>query len=172
MGKIKVYHGTIYNFDLPSLSKCKIRKDFGRGFYLADDISHAKGIAEKGYFSNPNNTQKFIYAYKISIQEMRDIGLNIHEFNSTNYAWLDFVLRNRCLLTVENYDVVIGPTADKNAQDDIEEFYKQFGLNANNHQKDILLNRLNTTKYGKQYCFKTDRAIKYLNENFIGRRSF
>lgn len=48
MGNI-IYHGTIYNFKEPSLFKCKDRKDFGKGFYLAIDISHARDIATKNY---------------------------------------------------------------------------------------------------------------------------
>lgn len=48
MGNI-IYHGTIYNFKEPSLFKCKDRKDFGKGFYLAIEISHARDIATKNY---------------------------------------------------------------------------------------------------------------------------
>lgn len=167
-----IYHGTVYNFDLPSLSKCKDRKDFGRGFYLAEDIWHARSVATKGYITKGYNGKKYIYSYKIDVREMREIGLNVHIFKSVNYAWLDYIIKNRNMLNVENYDVVVGPTADRTAQESVVQFYTQYGLSATNLEKDRLIKGLKAENYSKQYCFKTQKAIDYLNNHFCERRSF
>lgn len=167
-----VYHGTIYDFDIPVLSKCKDRKDFGKGFYLAENIEHARSVAAKGYALSGYTGVKYIYSYKIDVAEMRRLDISVHQFDSANYAWLDFVIKNRNLLSADLYDVIIGPTADKSAQEDITDFYKKYGFNATKEEKDRLLKNLNLTKYGKQYCFRTEQALEYLNAHFCERRSF
>lgn len=167
-----IYHGTVYNFDLPLLSKCKDRKDFGKGFYLSEDLGHARSIATKGYSLRGFTGEKYIYSYKIDVAKMRKLGINIHQFNSANYAWLEFIIKNRNMLDVEEYDVIIGPTADKSAQKSVADFYKLYGMGASNKEKDKLLQDLNITKYSKQYCFRTQKALDYLNAHFIERRSF
>lgn len=167
-----IFHGTVYDFDIPALSKCKDKKDFGKGFYLAENIEHARSIAQKAYLTKSYIKNKFIYSYKIDIAEMRKLGLKVHVFNEPNYAWLDFVIKNRKLLDVEEYDVIIGATADRSAQTDIEAFYKIHGLNATNVEKDRLLKNLQIKNYGRQYCFRTQRAIDYLNTHFVERRTF
>lgn len=167
-----VYHGTVYNFNLPSLSKCKDRKDFGKGFYLSEDINHARSVAERGYVTNGFIGTRYIYSYRIDISEMRRVGLKIHQFNSANYSWLDFIIKNRNMLDVENYDVVIGPTADKKVQVILSNLYKTYGMNLTNEEKNKIIQSLNVSRYGKQYCFKTQRALNYLNSHFCERRIF
>lgn len=169
---VLVFHGTVYNFDVPLLSRCKDYKDFGKGFYLADDLEHARSVARKGYLLNPYNSEKYVYSYRIDLSEMDKLGLKIHIFRGADYSWLEFVMRNRNMLDVENYDVIIGPTADKDAQKDIESFYRKYGWNASEQAKDMLLMKLKTDIYGKQYCFRTEDAINYLNKHFCERRSF
>ncbi len=169
MAKKLIYHGTIYRFDTPSLYKCKDRKDFGKGFYLAEDLEHAKSIARNNYAVRHVGS-KYIYSYKIDIEEMRKSGIKIHEFKSPSYEWIDYVIKSRSLVKTEEFDVIIGPTADKSAQVIIEKFYNRWGLEAENIEKDRLLKELNATYYGKQYCFKTQRSINYLNMHFCERR--
>ncbi len=166
---ITVYHGTIYDFKSPLLEKCKDRKDFGKGFYLAHEIAHARDIAKKNYLVH-NASHAYIVSYKIDIAELRELGLLVHEFREPNKAWLDFIIKNRNLLSTEDYDVVIGPTADSAAQAIITSFYENNGLNATKSQVDAVIKQLKTSVYGKQYCFRTLQAIDYLTEHYCERR--
>lgn len=165
-----LFHGTIYNFSVPDLSKCRDRKDFGRGFYLAEDINQSRAIANKAYIYGGSGVQKFIYSYSIDISKMRKLEFNIHEFREANVAWLDYIISNRMLLSQDDYDIVIGPTADANTQIEVAKFYDKYGMTADIRIKQMFIQKIKPSVYGRQYCFKTQRAVDYLNDNFVERR--
>jgi hypothetical protein len=162
-----LFHGTVHFFENPDLSKCKDRKDFGRGFYLSDDINHSKSLA-KGRLMNPT-VKSYLYSYRVDIEDAIKYGLNVHKFDRPNYEWLDYISNNRTLQTVEEYDIVIGPTADAAAQKIIMNYCVS---DRSNKDKDNAIRELNALKYGTQYCFKTEKAIEYLNTTFVERREF
>lgn len=167
-----IYHGTIACFTEPSLYFCKERKDFGRGFYLSDNINQSKGIADKQLMMHSANNSKFIYSYRIDINDMRS-KIDVHEFRDASIAWIDYVIKNRCKINnIDKYDVVIGPTADRNAYMIIDEFYERYGDNASDFLKNELIKNIDCHRYGIQYCFKTDKALKYLCKHFLERRSY
>ncbi|MBQ8234039.1 MAG: DUF3990 domain-containing protein [Bacilli bacterium] len=171
MGKL-LFHGTIYDFSVPDLNYCKDKKDFGKGFYLAEDLNHAKSIANKSFLISRYAEYKYIYSYRIDVSELRESNLNVHEFREANIAWLDYIMKNRMKINDDDdYDVVIGPTADAEAQCLVMKFYHEHGLNATNNQKASFIQKLKPCIYGRQYCFKTDKSLEYLNNHFVERRT-
>ena len=43
--KVKLFHGSIYKFDVIDVSKGKPFKDFGAGFYLSPSKKHSTNLA-------------------------------------------------------------------------------------------------------------------------------
>ncbi len=59
---MKVYHGSYTHIDTIDLSKCKPRKDFGRGFYLTKFRHHAESWA--GVIGENNSTKGVVTEFE------------------------------------------------------------------------------------------------------------
>lgn len=60
-----LYHGTPNEFSEPSLAKCKPHRDFGCGFYLAQNYFDALPMAIK------NSTIGFVQTYELDDSKCR-----------------------------------------------------------------------------------------------------
>lgn len=146
-----LYHGTPMNFDIPSLEKCKPHRDFGRGFYLAQN-----------YFDALPMSIKNSYYGVVQTYELEDIGdLNVLVLDGYSDEWLSFVVRSR-LGAVSDYDIVIGNMAAGGAN--LKAKFSKF--RANNVAADevaaIMINELTRTALGVQYAFLTPVALSKL----------
>lgn len=109
---MKLYHGTNCDFSEIDLSKSKLGKDFGVGFYLTPEKSVAQRQAQRKYVQ---------YGYNEPILQTYDWNesgtdeLRILRFDGYSLEWAKFILQNRRNKTatqLHNYDIVIGPIAD------------------------------------------------------------
>ena len=72
-----LYHGTPVKFDEPSLERCKPHRDFGCGFYLAQDYMDALPMAVR------NSAIGYVQTY-----ELEDInGLSVLELDGYSDEW-------------------------------------------------------------------------------------
>lgn len=159
------YHGTDMNFNSFDLSFAKELKDFGQGIYLSQKEWHAEAVA-----LGKNSQYAYIRVYDLDIKYVRD-NFNYKEFKKAQKPWVKFILENRNLITRNNnYDVVVGATADSKAQSLIEEFYRRFRrLNREPSKKEYneLISSLAVYNYPTQMCILTQNALNYVNNSLI-----
>lgn len=152
-----LYHGSNIKIREIDLSKSKVGKDFGCGFYLSTNKEQAMELAERkteqmGVGEPTLNTYNF--------DEDALTKLNILTFDSYSEEWADFVLMNRQNRTrtqAHEYDIVIGPIANDAVGIQIRRFTS--GLIT----KETFLQELKFMKgITIQYFFANGEAIKYL----------
>ncbi len=159
---MQYYHGTDKAFRNFDLGKAGNYKDFGMGVYLSEEFWHAETVAKKR-----NGEHAYVMEYDVNIDEMRKT-LKVKEFKKTSETWVKFVLHNRNALIQSEYDVIIGATADANAQTEIEKFYR-FHKNRQPTKKEYreLIVRLAVHKYPKQVCLRSQRAVDYFDKKYL-----
>ena len=173
---ITLYHGSYSIVETPDLEKCRIGKDFGKGFYVTTDFDQAKRFVRSAcrkagrYGDIPEDTKKgYVSSYIYRADQLN----KYHEFSDVGREWLLYVAGNR------KSDLVLVPTADWHDSDIIA------GKIANDTTNEVLTNFINGA-YGKpdddfaiqtairllmpgklkdQICFKTPDALKCLEFN-------
>lgn len=159
---MKYYHGTNKSFEKFDLSLAREYKDFGSGMYLSVKETHAKSIALR-----QNDEQALIRVYDFDINEMVEM-FNVKRFKKPDIKWLMFVMLNRNRLTVSEYDMIIGPTADANAQEILESLYLNNKIGRIN-RKDLqeYITRLKPFVLPEQICILTQNALDYVEQHLI-----
>ncbi|MBQ7562392.1 MAG: DUF3990 domain-containing protein [Lachnospiraceae bacterium] len=177
----KLYHGSIYEFDVIDVSAGKGYKDFGKGFYATAVPSHAerlairnKSITEKrqSLLKNKKGLQP-ITAYRYNLLYSEDIsGLKVKVFKEADKEWLRFILQNRksdgC---IHDYDIVVGPTADAETTTIINEYYDE--LEESGYSDEVcekVIAELKPENLPKQYFFGTQKAADTLRFDKIKRQ--
>jgi len=112
---ITVYHGTTSLIDAIDVDQGKPYKDFGRGFYVTQNYTHARNLAVRNKcFERERKGQEsvaYVYAYALDMNKAQ--SYKILEFALADLDWLRFVLANRRVRgRSHNYDIVFGPTAN------------------------------------------------------------
>lgn len=175
-----LYHGSLSEFDRIKVNKSKGTKDFGKGFYTTDSLQHAKERATELYFKELRltgyNNRRYIYSYKVNIVEMRR-ELNVKTFNKMTAEWLDIIVAYRSGSNpLSNIDVIIGPTADarlsyklhQECYDKVDKYTSK--LNMTDAKKLEIMKELNLDRYGIQYCFRSNKAVNWLDTHLCERR--
>lgn len=168
MGRtIKLYHGSMYYFEHIDLSKCLDKKDFGRGFYMTANYEIAKGWALRHKIRNGAD-KAYIYMAKIDVDAMKTL-LNVHEFKES-IAWVDYIVYNRMhgiedmgKYKDKDYDVVTGKIADGRAQLEVQRYC--IGGSYTKEDKERLIKALSASDLKDQVCFKTLKAISFLEKS-------
>ncbi|MGL5694742.1 MAG: DUF3990 domain-containing protein [Peptostreptococcaceae bacterium] len=152
-----LYHGSDKIIKSPLHNGSRLRTDFGKGFYLTQDYGQAKRWSLK------SRRDKIVNKYDLKID-----NLNVFNFG-LDIEWILFIAYNRDKAPseikpilqekfsfLENYDVLIGPTADDKLYNTIEEF---FSLDKTLEEA---LDILNCMKLSNQYLVKTKEGIDNL----------
>jgi hypothetical protein len=124
-----LYHGTreiVYTVDF---GKCRLRTDFGKGFYISSKLNTARtwAIGKAGFSGIPT-----VMRYEINNNLFNDSTLSIMRFDHPSKEWLDFIKDNRHRdLRKGNspeprhvYDVVSGPIANDKVADVVDLYCK------------------------------------------------
>lgn len=168
MGKIILFHGTPDKIVVPTYGKGDEKHDYGRGFYLTENIDLAKEWA----VCRPNETNGYIHRY-----ELDNDCIKILDFQEKGVlAWLAELMKHRdasdskryrMLATnfiekygvdTEEYDVIKGWRANASYFYIAKEFVRD------NIDIDILEELLSLGGLGIQYCIKSERAYSELRE--------
>jgi hypothetical protein len=125
---ITLYHGSIYEFDKIDVTKGKPFKDFGIGFYVSQEESHATRLALRNKhieerrlskYGKPKTIVSWLYTYEFDLWGME--RLKVKEFATADREWVEFIVKNRLSNTREHdYDVIAGPTANDNTNATID----------------------------------------------------
>ena len=168
MGKIILYHGTPDKDVVPTFGLGDDKHDYGRGFYLSEDIELAKEWA----VCRPNETNGWVHKY-----ELQTRGLKILDFQERDVlTWLAELMKHRNaddsrryrMLSVKfiekygidtsEYDIIKGWRANASYFYIAKEFVRD------NVDMDILEELLSLGGLGIQYCIKTEKAYSGLHE--------
>lgn len=152
-----LYHGSNVKIDKIELLKSKPYKDFGRGFYLSDNLEQAKELARFRVLTLGGDI--IVSKFEFDENLLTDDSLKFLSFNEYSEEWANFVFKNRreAKLLQDDYDVVYGPIANDRVGLQIQK------LEDGSISFAEFLNRI---KYLKgitfQYFFGTELAISKL----------
>ena len=155
---IELYHGSNMVVKDIDLSKGRLGKDFGKGFYLSEDKHQAMRMAmlvtrREGTGEPTLNT----FLFDETVLSSNDI--NIIRFNSYTAEWADFVLMNRnnkLDILAHNYDIVYGPIANDRIGLQIKRLEQ--GIQSS---KEFLRN-IRFVRPTFQYYFGTERSLQFI----------
>jgi hypothetical protein len=124
-----LYHGTTEIITIIHLHKCRLRTDFGRGFYVSSKLGAARvwAISKAGFSGIPT-----VMRYEIGNALLTDRKISCLRFDNTSVEWLDFIRDNRRTDAEGNsypeprhsFDVVSGPIADDKVADVVDAYCK------------------------------------------------
>lgn len=150
-----LYHGSNVEIKDIDLSKSMPNKDFGKAFYLSDDLKQAQDMSNVKCIQFGG--EPYVTQYEVDEREM--LQLAYKRFERYDSEWARFVYENRdeSRTFTHDYDIVFGPIADD-----------YIGLQMRNFRfrKISFEQFLQEIKYPKgmtfQYAFCTMAAIKLL----------
>lgn len=168
MAIITLYHGTPDKIVTPTYGKGDDKHDYGRGFYLTEDIELAKEWA----VCRPNEENGWVHKYELETE-----GLNVLDFQEKDVlSWLAELMKHRDAADSKRYRVLSRKFIDKygidtSAYDVIKGwranasyFYIAKEFVRDNIDIDILEELLSLGNLGIQYCIKTEKAYSHLRE--------
>lgn len=168
MSKIILFHGTSNKVVTPTFGLGDEKHDYGKGFYLTDNLELAKEWA----VCIPNDTNGWIHKYELDTD-----GLKILYFQENNVlAWLAELMKHRDAAESKRYRMLAGKFIEKYGIDTSEyDVIKGWRANASyfyiakefvrdNIDMDILEELLSLGGLGIQYCIKSELAYSKLRE--------
>jgi hypothetical protein len=168
MGTITLYHGTPDKHFLPRYGRGNERHDYGKGFYLTEDIELAKEWA----VCRPTETNGWVHKYELETSGLRILDFREHDV----LIWLAELMKHREAADSKRYRVLAKKFIDKYAIDSNEYdvicgwranasyFYIAREFARDNIDIDILEELLLLGGLGIQYCIKSQAAYDNLRE--------
>ena len=159
---ITLYHGSNVEILEIDLSKSRVGKDFGRGFYLNPNFDQAYRMALRAKRISREGCE-IVSAFEFDDSILEDPGdLKIKIFPDYSIEWAEFVVSNRSNLSespIHPYDIVIGPIADDEVGTQIRRFGRGY-IDADRLIEELKFHGDRAI----QYFFGTDIAIKKLKK--------
>ncbi|MDD6482251.1 MAG: DUF3990 domain-containing protein [Lachnospiraceae bacterium] len=168
MGKLILYHGTPDEVIRPVFGRGNEKHDYGRGFYLTENVELAKEWA----VCRPNDTNGWVHKFELDTE-----GLKILDFQEHNVlVWLAELMKHRDAADSKRYRMLAGKFIERYGIDTSAfDVIKGWGANASyfyiakefvrdNIDVDILEELLALGGLGIQYCIKSEKAYEQLIE--------
>lgn len=168
MSNIILYHGSAERIVTPTFGLGEDRHDYGKGFYLTENVELAKEWA----VCRPDETNGWVHKFVLD-----DTELNILDFQKENVLrWLAELMKHRAAadskryrvlsekfiqkygISTDGYDVIKGWRANASY------FYIAKAFVRDEIDVDILEELLSLGGLGIQYCVKTKKAYEHLSE--------
>ena len=168
---VVLYHGSIFLFDRIDTSMGKPFKDFGRGFYTTQNMSHAVNLAlrnrrieEMRLRQHNRDTAVTAYLYKYEVNPAEAIGLSVKEFATADKDWILFVLDNRRSNNrTHTYDIVIGPTANDDTRLSFRVYFSGgYGKPTSEKAINTLIENIEPDNLPRQIYFGSDKGASLL----------
>ena len=168
MDTIILYHGSPNKIVTPVFGSGDDKHDYGRGFYLTENIDLAKEWA----VCRPNEQNGWVHKYELNTR-----NLKILDFQEKDVlSWLAELMKHRDAADSKRYRMLAAKFIDKygiatDAYDvikgwraDASYFYIAKEFVRDNIDMDILEELLSLGGLGIQYCIKSERAYAQLHE--------
>ena len=165
---ITLYHGTPNKVVVPKFGGGDDKHDYGRGFYLTENIDLAKEWA----VCRPNEQNGWVHKYELDCEDLR-----ILDFQERNVlAWLAELMKHRDAADSKRYRMLAAKFIEKyGVNTDGYDVIKGWRANASyfyiakefardNIDMDILEELLSLEGLGIQYCIKSELAYSRLHE--------
>ena len=172
MAIITLYHGSQNKEIMPTFGYGEDKHDFGRGFYLTNDINLAKEWA----VCSSSHSNGWLHAYKLDIDELRVMDFE----NQSVLNWIAELMKHRDASDSRRYHVLAKSFIDKYGLDtssfdvikgwraDASYFFIAKEFVRDNIDLDILEELLMPRNLGIQYCIKSELAFSRLTEDLSG----
>lgn len=155
MKELVLYHGTYRNFTEPKIQFGKDFRDFGKGFYLAENYMDALNILD--------GRNGYVNEYKLNLE-----GLKVLDFNQEE-GIVDYLIRNRVFGVEDGYDVVIGATLPncvgifKKIRHELREgLVKEEEVLGDKKLREEVEDNLTRSPYQDQILIKTEKGLTQL----------
>lgn len=168
MKNIFLYHGTSDKVVTPFFGGGDDKHDYGRGFYLTENLDLAKEWA----VCKPNESNGWVHKYELDYD-----GLKILDFQEKSIlSWLAELMKHRDAANSKRYRMLAAKFIDKYGIDtseydvikgwraDASYFYIAKEFVRDNIDIDILEELLSLGGLGIQYCMKSEAAYANLTE--------
>ena len=168
MGKITLYHGTADKVVEPVFGGGNDKHDYGRGFYLTENIELAKEWA----VCRPNDKNGWVHKYELDCSDIKILNFQERDV----LAWLAELMKHRDAADSKRYRMLAAKFIDKYGVDtdgydvikgwraDASYFYIAKEFVRDNIDMDILEELLSLGGLGIQYCIKSELAFSRLQE--------
>ncbi|MDR2087139.1 MAG: DUF3990 domain-containing protein [Dysgonamonadaceae bacterium] len=154
---MRVFHGSDTFVRIIDLSKCKLGRDFGQGFYVTKFYQQAEAMAYR--VAKWSGKEPVITEFDFDEIAYEDDDLKLLSFDTYDEMWLDFIIlnrKNKLRKQVHNYDIIEGPVADDAVSIRIIDYLK------NKVTKKDFLDELKFKKPSHQLCFCTFQSLQTL----------
>lgn len=168
MEKIILFHGTPEKKVMPTYGYGDEKHDYGKGFYLTENVELAKEWA----VCKPNDNNGWVHKYELDTEELK-----ILDFQEKNVlSWLAELMKHRDAADSKRYRMLAKQFIEKYGIDTTEyDIIKGWRANASyfyiakefvrdNIDVDILEELLSLGGLGIQYCIKSELAYSKLHE--------
>ena len=168
MGTITLYHGTPDKIVTPTYGLGEDRHDYGRGFYLTENVN----LAREWAVCRPDEVNGWVHKYELDCSELKildfeelDVLVWLAELmkhreaaNSKRYRVLSEKFIGKYGVDTSKYDVIKGWRANASYFYIAKEFVRD------NIDIEILEELLSLGGLGIQYCIKSAKAYSKLKE--------
>ena len=168
MSKLILYHGSPNRVIVPKFGFGEDRHDYGRGFYLTENLELAKEWA----VCRPDETNGWVHKYELEMD-----GLNILDFQKYDVlSWLAELMKHRDAADSRRYKMLAQKFIEKYGIDtcgydvitgwraNASYFYIAKEFVRDNIDIEILEELLSLGGLGIQFCIKSERAFEQLSE--------
>ena len=168
MGKIILYHGTPNKIVTPVFGGGEEKHDYGKGFYLTENVDLAKEWA----VCRPQEENGWVHKYELDCD-----SLKIFDFQEVSImAWLAELMKHRDAAESKRYKMLAAKFIDKYGIDtsnydvikgwraNASYFYIAKEFVRDNIDVEILEELLSLGGLGIQYCIKSKLAYENLRE--------
>jgi hypothetical protein len=103
-----LYHGSNIEIETINLSKSKPNKDFGKAFYLSEEMQQAKEMA--AFTVDRFGGKPIITSFEFDKSLLSDRQLKVKTFDGYSREWAEFIFSNRdtdSAVNIHNYDIVL-----------------------------------------------------------------
>lgn len=144
---MKVYHSSYISVEAPDINHSRDFLDFGKGFYLTTLYDQAVKYAQR---FKRRKRQAWLSTYEL---EFNPEEWKIHQFDSYDREWLQFVMNCRSGNDNSDYDLVVGGIANDEVIQTIERYL------AGEISENDALGLLKFEKPNNQYCIRSQRML-------------
>jgi len=164
----RVKHGSFIGIKHPKHNLSSPGVEFQQGFYTTLNSRYAYG---RGVLKSEQKGLKVVYVNEYDFDDRRarrDRNHNLLKIRTfkADTEWANFLVRCQDPDFSHDYDIIIGPTADDNMINLIEDFRKKYELDATGRYDEgalhTLLKELEDGIDSNQIVFCTRKALKYL----------
>jgi hypothetical protein len=156
---MKVYHGGYMEIDKIDYEKCRLYRDFGRGFYVTKIPEQAETWATRK--GKEKKTKGAVTEFEFIETAFEHWEFTIKRFEGYTEEWLDFIVMNRnekIRQPSHDFDIVEGPIADDDVAEKINDYIR------GDISKEQFLEELKFKKSTHQICLCTHRSFQAIRK--------